>query len=180
MIPQRFFKPICLALLVAGSLSAASGAESDKQATRQGVSHNMPVQQVDANIRDAIEALHRTFASALERGDAAAVANHFADDAILSPPEADMQRGQSDIQHFYGSFLANVRIDNFELTGVELIVVGDTAYEVGTYRTKLTPQGLSQTTVEGKYLWVCKRASDRTWRILRHIYNINTPPPARK
>ena len=140
---------------------------------------NMPAPQVDAKVRDAIEDLHRTFASALERGDAAAVASHFMDDAILSPPEADMQRGRGDIQHFYASFLANVRIDAFELTGMELTVVGDTAYEVGTYRTKLTPQGLSQTAVAGKYLWVCSRSSDGTWHILRHIYNINTPPRTR-
>jgi ketosteroid isomerase-like protein len=63
---------------------------------------------------------------------------------------------------------------------MEIMVVGDTAYEVGTYQMDLTPQGSPALSDVGKYLMVWKRASDGTWRVLRDMYNTNVPPSTLK
>jgi ketosteroid isomerase-like protein len=45
-----------------------------------------------------------------------------------------MQRGRDAIQKWFASWLPTTRVEPFEATSMEITVVGDTAYEVGTYQ----------------------------------------------
>jgi uncharacterized protein (TIGR02246 family) len=133
-----------------------------------------------AAVRLAIEESHRTYAAAMKRGDAKALASHFTADAILLPQNSGMQRGRDAIQAWFASWLPATMVHTFEATSTEVTVVGDTAYEVGTYKMEFTPQGSPRISNLGKYLMVWKRTSDGTWRILRDMYNTNEAPPANK
>jgi uncharacterized protein (TIGR02246 family) len=133
-----------------------------------------------AAMRRAIEESHRTYAAAMKRGDAKALASHFTADAILLPQNAGMQRGRDAIQAWFASWLPVTVVHAFEATSMEVTVVGDTAYEVGAYKMELTPQGSPRISSVGKYLMVWKRTSDGVWRILRDMYNTNEAPPANK
>jgi ketosteroid isomerase-like protein len=52
----------------------------------------------------------------------------------LDAYNSDMQRGRDAIQKWFASWLPTTRVETFEATSMEITVVGDTAYEVGTYQ----------------------------------------------
>jgi len=108
-----------------------------------------------------------------EARDVMALASHFTEDAILLFQSSDMQRGRGQ----FASRLPTTTVHIFEVTSMELTVVGDTAYEVGAYQMNFTPQGSSAVSNAGKHLMVWKQTSNGTWRILRDMYNTSVPPP---
>jgi len=134
----------------------------------------------DATVRRAIRESHHTYAEAMKRGDVTALASHFTQDAVLLPENSDMQRGRDAIQRWFASWLPTTTVQAFEVTSMEVTVAGSTAYEVGTYRMTLTPQGSPPITNQGKYLMVWKRATDGHWYILRDMFNANAPPSTRR
>ena len=131
------------------------------------------------SVRRAIEMSHRTYIAAMKRGDASALASHFTEDAILLPQNADMQRGRAAIENWFSTWLPMTTIYEFEVTTDNVIVVENTAYEVGTYRMKLAAQGAEPTSNQGKHLMVWKREGDGQWRILRDMFNTNPSPPVK-
>jgi ketosteroid isomerase-like protein len=56
-------------------------------------------------------------------------------------------------------------------------VAGDWAYDRGNYTLTVTPKPGKPMEESGKYLAVCKRQPDGSWKISRLIYNSNNPPP---
>ena len=60
------------------------------------------------------------------------------------------------------------------LTGRELSVNGDIAYEIGNYTEKFHPKGKESIEVKGKYLVIYKNTADG-WKIHREIWNILPP-----
>jgi ketosteroid isomerase-like protein len=84
------------------------------------------------------------------------------------------------IQKWFASWLPTITFQAFEATTVQVTVVEDTAYEVGTYQMKFTPHGSPAISDTGKYLMVWKHAPDGHWRILRDMYNTSVPPSTPK
>jgi uncharacterized protein (TIGR02246 family) len=134
----------------------------------------------DATVRRAIEESHHTYTEAMKRGDATALASHFTQDAILLPENSDMQRGRDAIQKWFASWVPTTTVQAFDITTMEVTVVGSTAYEVGTYRMTLSPQGFPPISNQGKYLMVWKRATDGHWHILRDMFNTNARPSTQR
>jgi uncharacterized protein (TIGR02246 family) len=129
----------------------------------------------EAGVRRAIEESHGSYAIAMKGGDATALASHFTKDAILLPENTDMQRGRDTIQKWFAGWLPTTTVQEFEATSMDVTVVGSTAYEVGTHRMTLTPQGSPPISMQGKYLMVWERATDGQWRILRDMFNTSAP-----
>jgi uncharacterized protein (TIGR02246 family) len=129
--------------------------------------------QQSSSVRKAIETNNRRFVEAFNKGDAAAVADMYAAEAKLLPPNSQMIEGKQNIQAFWQvPITAGAKLQ--ALDTVQVDVRGDMAYEVGKY-TFTVPQANGQlVTDQGKYLVVWKRQGS-SWKLLLDIWNTSTP-----
>jgi uncharacterized protein (TIGR02246 family) len=125
-------------------------------------------------IRQAIEAANDKFGESVRKGDGAALAALYADDARLLPPNGEMLQGTTDIKAFWtGALQMGIRDAN--LTTLEVIGMGELACEIGKYDLTIKPEG--QGTIEdmGKYVVMWKRSSNGAWKLYVDIWNTSKP-----
>ena len=126
-----------------------------------------------------IEAALVTFVQAFNRGDGAAVATHYAEDAaafLLDAPRVD---GRANIQGFWqGAIKAGLR--DLTLKALEVHGTGDMAYEVGEVSYSAPDSSGQRKTATGKYIVVWKKQQDGTWRLYRDIWNGNPQTTTRR
>ena len=106
--------------------------------------------------------------------DAAGIAELYAQDGAVMPPNAPIGKGRTAIQKTWASMM---RTPGFGLTFVpEQIVVsssGDMALDRGTYSLTIAPDGTMQTDT-GKYVVVWRKI-DREWKVAADIFNSDVP-----
>ena len=126
------------------------------------------------DVRKTIEAAGQKFVADFGKGDAAALAGQYAEDAMVLPPNADSVTGRAAIQAFWQSFI-DQGFKHMALAVVEVGTGGDLAYEVGTYEVGTAPGTVAD---RGKYLVVWKKAGGKWW-IHRDMFSSNMPaaPP---
>lgn len=117
----------------------------------------------------AIQALNEKWGAAFNKGDAAAMAAMYAEDAYVLPPGAEMVKGRAAIEKFWGG--ATQQLTDGKLTVVDVLPLGgDAAREVGTFSLK--SKGASPKALTGKYVVVWRKIGDR-WLIATDIWNAN-------
>ncbi len=122
--------------------------------------------------RETIEAMIKTLLESLNSGDAAGVAAHYTDDAVLLPPDAARVDGRERIQGAWQRFIdADYR--DVTMTTQEVDVFGDVANEVGTISATAPGKDGDRGQMVGKYVAVWKRGRDDTWSLHRDIWNFN-------
>ena len=154
--PYRFLAGGLIAVLAIGVLSARDDA---KPAADQG-------READA---ETIRANARDFAAAFNKGDAAAIAAMYTDDATVLPQGEPMVKGHTAIQNLWAKVIKD--FGDAKLTTVEVHTMGEVmAYEIGTVtaKTKASPPQ----DVAGKYVVVWKR-SGTTWKLAADIFNFD-------
>ncbi|HEX6072960.1 MAG TPA: DUF4440 domain-containing protein [Sphingomicrobium sp.] len=106
--------------------------------------------------------------------DAAGIAELYASDGTVMPPNAPIGKGRSAIQQTWASMM---RTPGFDLTFVpEQIIVsssGDMALDRGTYRLAVAPDGTAQTDT-GKYVVVWRKIGSE-WKAAADIFNSDLP-----
>ncbi len=106
--------------------------------------------------------------------DAAGIAELYAEDGAVMPPNAPIGKGRAAIQQ---TWAAMMRTPGFGLNIVpELILVsssGDIALDRGTYRLTIAPDGSTQTDT-GKYVVVWRKIG-REWKVAADIFNSDLP-----
>jgi uncharacterized protein (TIGR02246 family) len=121
-----------------------------------------------------IDKANQRFEQAFNKGDAAALAKMYTEQATVLPPDADMVEGREAIQKFWHGAvgagfqnltLKSVRIDEYG---------GDAAREIGRFSLE-TPGPHGQTKVEGKYVVVWRKSASE-WQLDSDIWNTNKPP----
>jgi uncharacterized protein (TIGR02246 family) len=122
--------------------------------------------------REAIETALVAFAEAFNRGDAAAVASHYAEDAAVFPPGAPRIDGRANIQIFWQGGL-DAGLKNLTLKAIEITEQGDWAYEVGELTVSVPGSGGASQMQNGKYVVIWKKDSEGKWRLYRDIWNSN-------
>lgn len=126
---------------------------------------------------EAIHQIREAHIASLNAGDADAWVRLFTDDGVQMPPNAPANVGRESIRSWSDAFLGMFRAA-FALSVAEVQVVGDWAFERGTYWIALTPRaggGLIQD--NGKYITIYQRQPGGPWRIARDIWNTDHPPP---
>jgi uncharacterized protein (TIGR02246 family) len=142
---------------------------------------NPPQTSVKPNLEkdsNAINRLRDEFVAAWKAGDADRVANGYTNDAVLLPQNSAGVTGKSAILALNKSFFDQFAPNNFELSSEEVQIMGDWAFDRGTYKFMITPKtGGEPITDQGKYIVLLQRQADGFWKVARDIDNSSNPRP---
>ena len=119
---------------------------------------------LDSASRGAIEATVDRYVVASNEGDAAALTELYAEDAVLLPPDHEPIHGRQAI----GEFWQQGTDTGLEVSTLRLEVEGNVAYLVGRYRLPPTEQEGADS---GQYVLCLKRQTDGTWKLTADIWN---------
>jgi uncharacterized protein (TIGR02246 family) len=134
------------------------------------------IAEAQQSVRRAIEANNKQFIEAFNKGDAAAVANMYAIDARVLPPNSEIVEGRANIQQFWqGAMSSGLKLVSLETMHVE--TQGNVAVEVGRYASTIPGAGGSTTTDKGKYVVAWKRQGG-SWKLAVDIFNTSIPATA--
>lgn len=121
-----------------------------------------------SNIRNAIEAASKKFEEALSKGQAAKIADMYADDARVMPPNGPVVQERQKIQEFWQGFIDSGAKLTLSTSDVE--AQGNVAIEVGTY-VMMSPDNKRDS---GKFV-VLWRRHKKDWKLAIDIWNSNMP-----
>ncbi len=122
-----------------------------------------------AQDKATIEKLNDAWTAAFNKGDAAAVAAMYTEDAYVLPPGGEMVKGRAAIEAFWRQ--AARQFDDAKLTTVDVLPLGgEAAREIGTVTLKTKSQPPQQ--IVGKYA-VVWRKNGAGWKLATDIWNSN-------
>jgi len=122
-----------------------------------------------AQSKTAIQKLEDQWGAAFNKGDPAAVAAMYTEDAFVLPAGAPMVKGQADIKNFWTG--AMQQLSDVKCTAVDVMPIGRTgAREVGTcsFKTK----GASPQDGALKYVVVWRKVNGQ-WLLNTDIWNMD-------
>ena len=125
-------------------------------------------------VTQVISDINRQIVDALRRGDAAAFAALYTDDARLLPPNSPTLTDRQAIEAFWQGVI-DLGISDVTLDTVQIEELGDTAIEVGTYTLDIQPPGGDAAKDVGKYVIIWKRQADGAWKLAVDIFNSDLP-----
>jgi uncharacterized protein (TIGR02246 family) len=116
-----------------------------------------------------IQALNDKWTAAFDKGDAAAVAAMYTQDAVVLPPGHDMAKGRSAIEAFWKE--AAQQVGDAKLVTLDVLPLGPrAAREIGTVTLRTKAQPPQQ--VVAKYVVVWRNVGGR-WLLATDIWNMN-------
>lgn len=118
------------------------------------------------SVRDQIEAASKGFAEALGKGQAAKIADMYAEGARVMPPNGSMVQERTKIQQFWQGFIDSGAKLSLSTSDVE--AQGNVAIEVGTYEM-ISSDGKRDT---GKFVVIWRRHKT-DWKLAVDIWNSN-------
>ena len=120
-----------------------------------------------AQSKATIEKLNDVWTAAFNKGDAAAVAALYTEDAYVLPPGSAMVKGRAAIEGFWRQ--AAQQMGDAKLTTVDVLPLGrSAAREIGTVALKTKSQPPQE--VVGKYVVVWRKVG-RDWKLATDIWN---------
>jgi uncharacterized protein (TIGR02246 family) len=129
----------------------------------------------------AVGKTRAAFEKAAAAQDPAAIAKLFTVDGTEMPPNAPAAKGRAAIETYHKAFAQQFMVHGFSLAATDTKVIGDTAYESGTYKQSLmVMNGGGMMDDKGKYLVVMKKDAGGNWLLLYAIYNSDNPLPGQK
>ncbi|MEL6445718.1 MAG: DUF4440 domain-containing protein [Bacteroidota bacterium] len=123
----------------------------------------------------AIAEAAASFSNAFMRDDVDAMLALYTEDAVIFPERTHALQG-TDALRAYWTLPPGRTITNHHITPTAVEVVGDTAYDHGTYTVSGTNDGQAWGPSYGKYLIVWKRGTDGAWRMHLDMWN-SAPSP---
>ena len=116
----------------------------------------------------------KRWVEAFNRGDTAAVADFYTEDAKILPPNMEMVNGKQAIKAFWEGARA-MGMRSMSLETLEVGIDGDLAYERGISTVTIQPEGAQASTRRGKYIVILKRQTDGEWKLAVDIWNTDLP-----
>jgi uncharacterized protein (TIGR02246 family) len=157
----RLFGAVCSAIAMAST--TASGQQRGGSAAAEA----------------AIAKTRSAYQAAAMAQDAAAIAKLFTADGVEMPPNAPVQKGRAAIEAYHKKFATQMMVHGITIKPTETHVMGDLAYDVGTYTQNLMPmKGGNMVDDKGKYVVLLKKDAGGAWLITHSIYNSDLPLPA--
>jgi uncharacterized protein (TIGR02246 family) len=124
----------------------------------------------------AIKAMSTAWGQAQTAGDAAALSDQYADDAVRLDPNAPMKMGKEAIHSALRAYFGQYRDEAVDVAE-DVRVIGDLAFARGTYVAKSTPKvpGAAVVDDKGKWVDVYQRQPDGAWKMIVDIWNSDLP-----
>ena len=123
----------------------------------------------------AIEDLHQRDMEAVRRGDYEALVGLWTDDIVSLAPDRPAIKGKEAMRKELMKRKeenSGMEVLDYVLSFDEVKILGDVAYEWGTYRGTVRWSGREEETrQEGKLMRILKRHDDGSWKVARTIYN---------
>lgn len=119
--------------------------------------------------RSTIETANAAWDAAFNRGDAAAIAAFYADDARLSPGNGQVLAGRAEIENLFRGFLDN----GVRNHAISILAAGGNAevvHQVASWRAEVAGDGGTQT-FGGILSSVLEKQADGSWKIRSHVWN---------
>lgn len=134
-----------------------------------------PVVELTQADVEAINDLRMQYELAYNTRDLEGLMTLWADDAMRLPPNGPAVSGRDAIaegfQTEFGEYTAEVSTSSEEVKGA-----GQWAFDRGSYSITVTPQAGGESIQEnGKYLVICQRQADGSWKVSRIMWNENAP-----
>jgi len=109
--------------------------------------------------------------------DAAKLAGHYADDAVLITPGASTATGKDAITKMLTAMVADPALDiTFQSSKVDVASSGDLGYSQGTYTIALTdPQTKKVIHDHGSYVTDYRKQADGSWKAVADIASSEVP-----
>lgn len=125
-----------------------------------------------------IEKLGKQFADAFGKGDLAAVAAMYSEDAMAFPPESEVVKGRAAIEAMWKG-TRDMGVQSIEFTVWDVRTSGNLLVETGKATLTVAGAGPVPATVAVKYVVVWKKQKDGGWKISHDIWNaLPAPAPA--
>lgn len=120
----------------------------------------------------ALSMVLSNYAACVNVGDAESWISLWDTDSIQLAPDEPMHIGRPEIWRLNKDGFGSAIDMKFNIVQHEIVVFGDYGYIRGTYSYSFKPTADGQTiSFAGKYLTVCRKQSDGTWRIYRDTFN---------
>ncbi|HEY4381184.1 MAG TPA: SgcJ/EcaC family oxidoreductase [Acidobacteriaceae bacterium] len=112
--------------------------------------------------------------------DAAKIASHYADDAVLMVPGGPSTSGKDAIQKSLTGMVADPALAlKFQAAKVDTAASGDMGYTQGTYTLTLTdPMSKKVVNDHGSYVTTYRKQADGSWKAVADIATSEVPPAA--
>jgi len=130
----------------------------------------------------AIEEVLNQYTVAMNTGDLELWLSLHADDVVKMPPDEPAIFGKEELRANNEPVFNNFTLE-MVLYPEEAQVDGELGFAWGNYTLSLTPiitnsqkAGGDTAYLDGKYLTICKRQADGSWKIYIDCYNSNVPP----
>jgi uncharacterized protein (TIGR02246 family) len=122
------------------------------------------------NALRAIDAVNQRDVQAALASDTAAMMSQWTDDFVLLQPAGPILRGRTTIADVFRGAESAVEILEYVLDIQEVKVLGEYAFQWGTFRYSLRPRAGGETVdTGGKLMRILERQPDGTWKIHRTI-----------
>ncbi|WP_135505903.1 YybH family protein [Roseovarius aestuariivivens] len=125
-----------------------------------------------ADTASEIAARSATFEAAFNSGDAAGVAAHYTEDAVILAPDTDRIDGREAIAGLWQAFI-DAGVVDLDLVTTEIEAMGETANEIGAYTLKAPDGNGGMVEAAGKYIVIWRRGADDQWYLDWDIWNSN-------
>ena len=140
------------------------------------LSCNMAADPSTVNEKKLITEISQARAKAFNEGNAAAIALHFTEDALLMAPGKPAASGKAAVQTYYQSIFDEYSTQ-LESDYEEVEVSGKLAYGRGFAKVTLIPKkGGASIVSTAKYLNILKKQPDGLWKTTHDIWNGNEIP----
>ena len=123
----------------------------------------------------AIGKVAAEFSQRYMRGDAQGMAELYTENGAIFPAGRPIIKGRPDIKAYW-TLPPNVKVVEHKTTADSIIVVGNTAYDYGTFRAVNARDGQAGNPGFGKYVIVWQKQRDGRWLMHLDIWN-NSPAP---
>ncbi len=125
----------------------------------------------------AVHQAHDRFVDAINSNDLEAILAMFTHDVVLMPPNSPILVGEPAIRYWAQGYLDAFQT-RWEKSTLELVVLGDWAFEQYSYESTDTPRAGGEELHDiGKGIIVYRRDTDGVWRVARDAWNSDLPLP---
>lgn len=135
------------------------------------------IMQVDnAAFEASLDALQDAYIDGYGNSDAAALAALFTEDGMMSPPLSPAL-DRAGIEAMYAGLFEEGVPASLEVMREDYMVSGDMAIGWGAFEVTFSPPEGEPFMASGRYGSVMKQDADGSWKLFRHMFNYEVPPP---